>query len=181
MRKAAFLAVVSLLLLGSGCVTKIYQGPTSGRAAEAQLTVAKSADRAFEKVELKALAGKRVLVQVYGLTERFETESPEEAFVRGLLVQKLLEQGAKLAPSLDDADVLLAVTLRAAGVDIHRRDVPFIYNHHVFEAETSARLVAYTLANKVASGIVFSTECDGTALYRERYIFYFIGPLQSRE
>jgi acetylglutamate synthase len=182
MRPAFTLAlVVALAGLGAGCATKIYQGPTSGRAAEAQIAVATSADRAFEHLELRAAAGKKVLVQVFGLTDRTEGESPEEAYVHGILNEKLLREGAQLASGLDDAQVLLTCSLRSAGVDVTRRDVPLIYNHHTFRALTSARVVAYSLQNKIANAILFAQPVEAQAIYRETYIFYIFGPIQGRE
>jgi hypothetical protein len=183
MRKVSLSSALLVLLLiaGPACATKIYQGPTSGRAAEAQIAVATSADRAFDTLETKVLAGKRVLVQIFGLTERLEGESPEEAYVRGILVEKLLRGGAQLATSVDDAQVLLTVSLRAAGVDVIRRDVPLIYNHHTFRGLTSARVVAYNLSNRLASTILHTQQVEAEAVYREIYIFYIIGPIQSRK
>ncbi len=179
MRFRLMLALLSLA--SAGCATKIYQGPTSGRAAEAQIAVATSADRAFRHFDSRLLSGKRVFVEVHGLTERLEGESPEEAYVRGILVQKIMEGGAQLAPKIDEAQVLLSVSLRSAGVDIIRRDFPFIYNHHTFRALTSARVVAYNLTNKVASSILVTEQLEAEAIYREIYIFYIFGPIQQRQ
>jgi hypothetical protein len=183
--RSLLIVAASLVALASGCATKIYQGPTSGRAAEAQIVIAASADRAFGPLDVKTLAGKRLLVEVYGLTERLDRDSPEEAYVRSLLVEKLLSSGAQLAATLEDADVLVAVTLRSAGVDVIRRDFPFIYNHHTFRGLTSARVVAYNLTAgaggaKVASKVLFSQKLEAEAIYREIYIFYVFGPIQQR-
>ena len=182
MRLALTHALALLLLAGAGCATKIYQGPTSGRAAEAQIAVATSADRAFEPLDVKALAGKRVLIQVFGLTDRLEGESPEEAYVHGILNERVLRGGGMLSSSLDDAQVLLTCSLRASGVDIIRRDFPLFYNHHTFRGLTSASVVAYTLTNKVATGLIGpAQQLRAEAIYREIYIFYVFGPIQSRE
>ncbi len=175
------LVLAAATFLGAGCATKIYQGPESGRAAEAQIAVATSADRAFAKFDAAPFKGKRVMVQVFGLTERLEGDSPEEAYIRGLLVEKLLRGGAQLAASIDDAEILFSVALRAAGVDVIRRDFPFIYNHHTFRGLTSARIAAYSVRNKVASTIVAQQQVEAQAIYREIYIFYVFGPIQSRE
>jgi hypothetical protein len=176
------LAATLALLLGasSACATKIYQGPTSGRAAEAQIAAAESADRAFAAFDARAFSGKRVVLQVYGLTERLDAPSPEEAYVRSLLSERLLAGGATLAPDAKDAQVLLAVTLRSLGVDVIRRDVPLIYNHHTFRGLTSAKVVAYRLEKQVATGILSSQQVEAEAIYREIYIFYAIGPITSR-
>jgi hypothetical protein len=179
--RSGLLAVLLLSLAGPGCATKIYQGPTSGRAAEAQIAVATSVDRALTGFDTRPFSGRRVLIEVHGLTERLEGESPEEAYVRSALVEKLLHGGAQLASSIDDAQLLVSVTLQSAGVDIIRRDFPFIYNHHTFRALTSARIVAYNVTNKIASSIVSSNQVRAEAIYREIYIFYVIGPIQSRE
>lgn len=181
MNRAFAVATIAFAFALTGCATKIYQGPTSGRGAEQQLAVATSAERAFTTLDLRPLKGKRVAVEVYGLTDKLEGESPEEAFVRGLLVERLLREGASVAGARDDAEVLLTVGLRAAGVDVVRRDVPFIYNHTTFEGVTSAQVTAYTLRQKLATGIVSSALCEGGAIYREIYIFYFIGPIKQRE
>jgi hypothetical protein len=183
--RALFLGPILAATAAAGCATKIYQGPTSGRAAEAQIAAATSADRAFQKLELKALAGKKVHLEVVGLTERLERDSPEEAYVRGILVEQMLRERVPLATSIDDAEVLLVVTLRAAGVDVIRRDVPFIYGHHTFRGLTSARVVAYRLTRAkegaVASSIVLAQQVEGQSIYREGYVLYIFGPIQTRE
>lgn len=165
---------------GTGCATKIYQGPTSGRAAEAQIATAASAEKAFESLDATPFAGKRVLLEVVGLTERMDGPSPEEAFVRALLVEKLLGAGAVLAAKAEDAEVLLAVALRSAGVDIIRRDVPLIYNHHTFRGLTSARVTAYLLSQKAAMKVLSAKTYEAESIFRETYIFYAIGPFQTR-
>jgi hypothetical protein len=175
------MAAVLLLALGSGCATKIYQGPTSGRAADAQTAIAVSSERAFNKLDVSKLKGRRVLVQVYGLTERFERDSPEEAYVRSLLVEKLLTAGAQLTDDVEKAQAILAVTLRAAGVDVIRREVFLIYVHHTFRALTSARVAAYDVTDKVATRVAFQQEVAGGAIYREKYWLSFIGPFYDRE
>jgi hypothetical protein len=175
------IAFAALSVLFAGCATKIYQGPTSGRGAEQQLAVATSAERAFTAFDARPLRGKRVAVEVFGLTEKLEGDSPEEGFVRGLLVERLLREGASVAPTREGAEVLLAVSLRSAGVDVIRRDVPLIYNHTTFEGVTSAQVTAYALQQKVATSVISSALCEGDAIYREIYIFYAIGPIKQRE
>src|SRR5262245_66251776 len=90
MRVALAVPLLFAALAGAGCATKIYQGPTSGRAAEAQIAVATSADRAFEQLNVKPLAGKKVVIEFYGLTERIERDSPEEAYEIGVLLEKII-------------------------------------------------------------------------------------------
>lgn len=176
---AALLAWVSLA--GSGCVTKIYQGPTTGRAGEPQIALAKSADRALEQFDAKVVAGKRVLIQVFGLTERLEGESPEEAYIHALLNEQVLRAGGQLAGEVKDAQVLLTCALRSAGVDVARRDVPLIYVHHQFRAVTSARILAATLQDRIATTVLHQQSVVGEATYTERYILYIFGPIQSRD
>jgi hypothetical protein len=165
--------------LAAGCATKVYIGPTSGRGAEPQLAISLSAERAFAALDVAPYRGKRVAVEVYGLTERLERDSPEEAFVRGLLVERLLRGGAMVAASRDDADMLMAVTLRSAGVDVVRRDFPPVYHHTTFEGVTSAQVIGYVLRGKAATAIASIARCEGTAIYREIYLFYIVGPIPS--
>jgi len=168
-------------LAGAGCATKIYQGPTSGRGAEQQLAVATSAERAFAGFDAVPFQKKRVLVEVYGLTDKLEGESPEEAFVRGLLVERLLKSGASVVARREDAEILLAVALRSAGVDVIRRDAPVFYHHTTFHGVTSARVTAYVLRNSLASQIFATQDLQGEAVYREIFIFYIFGPIEDRE
>jgi hypothetical protein len=172
---------LALAIGAEGCATKVFQGPTSGRGAEQQLAVAASAERAFAAFDARPFKGKRVAVEVYGLTEKLEGESPEEAFVRGLLVERLLRGGATVAPTRDDADVLLAAELRSAGVDVITRQFPAIYYHVTFEGVASAQITAYALRQRLATDIIASQRCEGEAVYREIYIFYLFGPIKQRE
>ena len=174
------LAAALVLLLGAGCATKIYQGPTTGRAADAQIAISASTERALLKLDVSKLKGRRVKIEVYALTERLERDSPEEAYVRSILVEKLLTGGAQLAEKLEDAETLLAVTLRAAGVDIIRRDLFIFYNHHTFRALTSARIVAYDVSNGVSTRIAHQQQVSAGAVYRETYWLSFIGPFFTR-
>ncbi len=170
-------------LVATGCATKIYQGPTSGRGAEQQLAVAASADAAFADLDAKPFAAKRVAIEVYGLTEKLEGLSPEEGFVRNLLIEKLAEAGATVVERRADAELLLTVGLEAAGVDVIRRDLPLIYHHTTFRGLVRARLVTYRLGEQGIGGgsgaIVSVREVERQAIYREIYIFYLIGPIKS--
>jgi hypothetical protein len=183
-RTARLFGLLGLLGLvfavATSCATKIYQGPTSGRGAESQQAVAMSAKRAFADFDVSALGGKRVVVEAYGLTERLEGESPEEAFCRLLLTEKLLENGVQVVGSRKDADVVLSATLEVVGVDIIRRDVPLLYHHTTFRGLTRARLAAYKISGDSILGTITKAEVAAESTYRESYVFYIFGPITSR-
>jgi hypothetical protein len=163
------------------CATKIYQGPTSGRGAEQQQAVTRSAERALDAFNAKPFRGQKVAVEVYGLTPRVEGESPEEAFLRSLLTERLLEAGASVADSREKADVLLNATLRTVGVDVIRRDFPAIYHHTSFRGVTSVRLSTVGLEGDRAVRTIGVQELEAESTYTEIYIFYIFGPIQSVE
>ena len=169
-----------LSVAAGGCATKIYQGPTSGRAAEAQQAVSMSLDHALARFDAKPFRGMSVALEVYALAERLEGESPEESYVRSLLTEKLLEAGAKVSKARADATVLLMATLRCAGVDIIRRDFPFIYHHTTFRGLASLRLTAMALEKESATRLLRSQRLAATSIFREAYILYVIGPITTR-
>jgi hypothetical protein len=172
---AAFLA----LLASAGCASKIYIGPTSGRGAEQQLAVSTSAHRAFRGFDVEPLRGRAVAVEVYGLADKLEGLSPEEGFVRSLLVRRLVESGARVVEARSEADTLVSVSLDAAGVDVIRRDFPPIYHHTTFRGLTRGRLVVYTLREGSVVASTSASPFSGEAIFRESYIFYVFGPIDT--
>jgi hypothetical protein len=173
------LVAASAAILASGCATKIYQGPTSGRGAEQQLAVSASAEEAFATFKVEPYAGKRVAIRVYGLTERGGGASAEEDYVKNLLTEKLFRKGVAVVEDLKAAELLLAVSLNAAGADVIRRDVPFVYHHTTFRGLVEAKVVAYELKDRTLASIVDTQLVGHSVTYREVYIFYMIGPIRS--
>lgn len=178
--KAAQALLLGAALALGGCATKIYQGPTSGRSAEAQQAAALSVEHALARYDVEPLRGRAVAVEVYGLTERLEGESPEEAYVRALLNEKLLLAGARVVGGRAEAEVLLVATLRTLGVDIIRRDVPLIYHHTTFRGLASLRLSALGLEGDVVTRTLAKQDVASESIFRETYIFYVIGPITTR-
>ncbi len=173
--------LVLVLVLAVGCATKIYEGPTSGRAAEAQVAISLAADSALEAFDAEPYRAQAVAVEVYGLTEKLEGYSPEEGYLRSLVVRKLVQAGARVVEGRADADILLAISLDAAGVDVIRRDLPLIYHHTTFRGLVRGRAVAYSLRERAVTGIIAATGFSRESIYREIYIFYVFGPITTRE
>ncbi|MFC1705633.1 hypothetical protein ACFL59_02290 [Planctomycetota bacterium] len=173
-------ALVAAALLSHGCATKIYQGPTSGRGAEAQQAVVMSAERALSRYDASRLRGKAVVIEVYGLAPRLEGESPEEGLIRSMLTERLLRGGAYVVGHREDADVVVLATLRTAGVDVIRRDFPMIYHHTTFRGLTSVRVSAMRLQRGDAVKVLDQKLFEAESIYREIYIFYVFGPITSR-
>ena len=74
------------------------------------------------------------------------------------------------------AEITLSVSLRIAGVDIVARDFYYTYHHTSIRGVVEARLVGYDVKS---GNIVYTQDALGVVLYRERYIFYIIGPYRS--
>lgn len=174
-------AVGFWVLLGvTGCATKIYQGPTSGRGAESQQAVSRSLEKALEGFQADRLKGSKVVIEVYALTPRLDGDSAEERYLRGLLIERLLQAGATVVATREDANVLLAATLQTAGVDVIRRDVPFIYHHTTFRGVARLRLNALALQGRSVIRPLSQAKLGARSIYRETYIFYAIGPITTR-
>ncbi|MHC4660066.1 MAG: hypothetical protein ACYS8W_00130 [Planctomycetota bacterium] len=159
-----------------GCASKIYVGPSSGRSAENQLLISRAADEAFKDLDLGEFKGKNVHLAVYGLAAKASAQGPEEAFIANHLVERLGKARARIVQRREDADIVLTVSLRIAGVDIVRRDFYYTYRHTTIRGVVEARIVGYD--NK-SGEIVFTRDALGVVVSRERYLFYIIGPYRS--
>jgi len=181
-RSIILVGTLLALVVVSGCATKVYQGPTSGRGAEQQLAVSAAALSAVEQMTLNDLKGKKVHLRVTSLTPRGGgTESPEERFIKNLLTEELVQIGAKLTTVPEKADRVLSILLRAMGVDIIRRDLPPIYHHTTFRGLVDARYVVYEMSNGLTKRILHRGWARAEANYTEMYIFYIIGPIKEFE
>lgn len=165
-----------ILLLTSACATKRYWGPTMGRSADSQIAPAEALEKALRAASFERYRGKTVWVEVYSLTERMGEESPEERFLRSWLGEKLTAQGARLAPSKDQSDVLLDVKARVFGVHQTRRDFILLFYSELTTGIVDLHLTSY---ERTSGKILHTEDLKGEARYREYYIFYIIGPIKS--
>ncbi len=174
---AQWVAIIGLgLLFISACATKRYWGPTMGRSADSQFVPADALEKALQSAPLDQYRGKNIWIEVYSLTERTGDESPEERFLRSWMGEKLTSKGARLAPSKNQAEVLLEVKARVFGVHQTRRDfIPLIYAE-ITSGIVDLHLTAY---DRESMKILHTEDLKGEARYREYYIFYIIGPFYS--
>ncbi len=165
-----------IFILTAACATKRYGGPTMGRSADSQFTPADALGKALQSASFEKYRGKKIWIEVYSLTERTGEESPEERFLRSWISERFVSQGGRLAPSKDQADILLDVKARVFGVHQTRRDLILLYY-----SETTHGLVDlhFTYYEKESGRILQTEDWKGEALYREYYIFYMIGPFKS--
>jgi hypothetical protein len=147
-----------------------------GRSADSQFTPADALEKALKSSSFEKYRGKKVWIEVYSLTERTGEESPEERFLRSWISEKFVSQGARVAPSKDQADIWLEVKARVFGVHQTRRDFIFF-----FYSESTHGLVDlhFTYYEKDSGNILNTEDLKGEARYREYYIFYIIGPFKS--
>ena len=114
-----------ILFLSPGCATKRYSGPTMGRSADSQFAPADALEKALKPASFERYRGKSVWIEVFTLTERTGEESAEERFLRSWLGEKLMSQGAGIAPAKNQSEIILDVKAKVFGVNQTRRAVVF--------------------------------------------------------
>ena len=169
-------AILLILFLSTSCATKRYWGPSMGRSADSQSTPADALEKALKLVSFEPYRGKALWVEVYTLTDRTGEESAEERFLRSWLAEKASVQGAGLARSKAQADVVLDVKARVFGVHQTRRDfIPLVYMEST-HGIVDLHMVFY---DRESGKILQTQDLKGEARYLEYYIVYMIGPFKS--
>jgi hypothetical protein len=170
------LVIGLILFLASACATKRYGGPTMGRSADSQFTLADALEKALKSASFDPYRGKNVWIDVFSLTERTGEESAEERFLRSWLAEKLLSQGARIAPMKNQSDIILDVKARVFGVNQTRRDFILLFYMEITHAIVDLHLNFY---ERESGKILHAEDLKGEVRYREYYIFYMIGPFRS--
>jgi len=170
--------MVLILSFASSCATKRYWGPSMGRSADSQSTPVNALEKAMKAANFEPYKGKTLWVEVYTLTDRTGKESAEERFLRSWLAEKISAQGARMAQSKAQADVLLDVKARVFGVHQTRRDfIPLVY----MESTQGIVDLHLTFYERESGKILQTEDLKGEARYLEYYILYMIGPFKSIE
>jgi hypothetical protein len=147
-----------------------------GRSADSQFTPADALEKALKSASFEPYRGRTVWIDVYSLTERTGEESAEERFLRSWLSEKLLSQGARIAPLKNQSDVILDVKARVFGVNQTRRDfIPLLYME-ITHALVDLHLNSY---ERETGKILHVEDLKGEVRYREYYVLYMIGPFRS--
>jgi len=168
--------IVLIIALAPACATKRYAGPTMGRSADSQFTPTDALEKALKSASFDRYRGKNVWIDVFTLTDRTGKESAEERFLRAWLAEKLLAQGARIAPSRNQSEVILDVKARVFGVNQTRRDfIPLLYME-ITQALVDLHLHSY---DRESGKILQTEDLKGEVRYREYYIIYMIGPIRS--
>lgn len=173
-------AVAVAAVLASGCAWKIYQGPETGQSAEAMRVVAAAIDGVLAQIDLGPCRGEQVYVDVQALAPALaDRPSTGTGYVRAQLVERLVGEGCGLVDDPSQATVMLSVMVRAAGVDVIRRDFPPLYHHTTFRGLADARVVVYRMEDGRLREVLRSLWAEQETYYREIYLFYIIGPITS--
>jgi hypothetical protein len=112
MRVAISLAVVLLWATCPGCGTTKWTDTT--RTATEQLLITDSVDRAVSRLDLRALAGKKVFVD-----DTPAKQVTDAAYLVSAIRQHVLASGAILKDKREDAEYILEVRAGAVGTDRH--------------------------------------------------------------
>lgn len=112
---AAALVLVAVQLLAGGCATIRTTDPK--HTATEQFLLSGAAQSAVDQVSADTLRDRIVYIDTTYLTTAWQT-APELSFLTGQFRAKLLEGGARLAESREEAQIVLE--LRTGGVGIDR-------------------------------------------------------------
>jgi hypothetical protein len=165
-----------VLILAGGCATQRYVGPTSGRSAGMQRSTSEAAEKAAATLSWSRYAGKRCFLEIHSLADSYGKESPEDAILRALLVERLARDGVITVADVASADLSLSIRARVLGVDVVRRDFPLLYYRETTTAEADLHSVMYD----ARSGAILEQGDARARLSLSRsYIFYIFGPFES--
>lgn len=174
-----FILLVAVALIATaGCATRRYVGPTTGRSADMQKATSMALDKAVQSASFAKYSGKRCTLEVVSLAENFGGESPENAAIRGALVEKLVRDGVIVEPGDGQSDLRLSVRARVVGVNVVRRDFP-----PVFYRETTTAVVDLhmTLFSRGDWKILEQRDARERLHLAQMYWLYIIGPYESLE
>lgn len=169
-----FLAVA--LLATTGCATRRYVGPTTGRSADMQKAASAALDKAIQSSSFASYAGKRCTLEVVSLAENFGGESPENAVLRGAFAERLARDGVIVAPDSGPADLRLSVRARVVGVNVVRRDFPPVFYRETTTAVVDLHVTVYSRADWK---ILEQRDLRERLHLAQMYWIYFIGPFES--
>jgi hypothetical protein len=93
----------------SGCAVSTKVTPTERSSIEQQL-LTRSLERAIAQIDVRKFTGKTLTVDLYGLTN-------DRDFAKEFVVTRLQENGARVIPDAQKADVQSKFFLSALGVD----------------------------------------------------------------
>ena len=172
------LSISLIAFLAFACATKRYWGPSMGRSADSQSTPADALEKALKTASFEKYRGKKIWVEVYSLTDRIGDKSAEEEFLLSWMNEKLVSQGAAVAASKDQAEILIEVKARVFGVNQTRRDfIPLFYSEST-KGIVDLHLTSY---DQGSGKIVQVEDLKGESSYREDYILYMFGPIKSMQ
>lgn len=163
-------------LLATGCATRRYVGPTTGRSADMQKAISLALDNVVDGLSFERYAGKRCHLEVVSLAESFGRESPENEVLRAAFAHRLARGGVTVTQDPAGADMRLSVRARVVGVNVIRRDFPLLYYRETVSAVVDFHATAYSLPD----GKILEQRDDRRRLHlANSYWFYIIGPFES--
>jgi len=171
-------ACLLLLFLAQGCATKRYVGPTSGRSADLQRAISAALDNIVRGFSFSPHAGRSCLVEVVSLAENFGGTSPENELIGALFSEQLARDGIRTMPDSSKADLHMIVRVRTVGVNVVRRDLPFLFYRESTRAVVDLRI---TLLSVPDGKILEQRDATRNYVLAQTYWLYIIGPFESKE
>ncbi len=175
-RKRFLFAVLFCLLVPSGCATKRYVGPTSGRSADMQRGITYSLDNIIRGFSFSSYAGKACFLEVVSLAENFGGVSPENEMIGALFAEQFARDGVRRVAESGKADLHMIVRARTIGVNVIRRDLPFLIYRETTRAVVDLRMTLIS----VPDGKIIEQEDSARAYFlAQTYWLYIFGPFES--
>lgn len=100
-------AMLSVAILATSCSTRLT---LTERSSVEQRLVVRSLERALTEIDIERFKGKKVAVDVYGLTA-------DREFAQELMLARFRERGLRIASAADKADLRLKIFVNALAVD----------------------------------------------------------------
>lgn len=101
--------MVLVCLLTTGCALSVQVASTQRPAIEQELLV-RSLERAVAGLDVKRFSGRRVLLDLHGLT-------PDQGFAKEFLIARMRQQGVDIVSDEKQAELRLKVFASVLGVD----------------------------------------------------------------
>lgn len=172
--------MLAVLSIAAGCVSPVIGNPEpGGRSALEQMAIASAAKEALKKPKIEALRGMKVWVDVTSISRARMggTESEDERFLQGMIVEHLVENSVVVVEKANAQAVLRAV-VEAIGSDTVARVWPHAYlplMYYIYhKAHVKIHLYAYDMKDSQPLAV---DDCEGTYSWTE-WSFLGLGPFR---
>jgi hypothetical protein len=183
-RFAFLLTAVTLMVVMTGCTTIAIPRDGGGRSRMQQVLLTESIDDSVAMMDFRAdvVAGRRVFIKIGDV----DYEGVVSDYINSSIAVRLVDQGAIIAQSIEESDVILIVKVKAAGVDSNDSPLTIVtVLRDIFYRSNTMRAAAHLQASAVSTqspGPLYERYPEGFSKhsYREMILLFgLLGPFTS--